>query len=131
MASPTTAPLLEINTLITRPFLIIDKKRYELRTRDEFTYLTDRDHLRRFERLGRLLQLTKTSKAQRTERDGLVDDFCQLILIAPPKVHAKLDYPNRLKIIEGFSSLLLPTLTAGATPATTPRRATRTRPGAK
>lgn len=119
MATAAPTPLLEISTLVTRPIVKIDGRPYTLKNRDEFTYLAARGHRALFMRLGALMARVSTlSRKDERELSRSLADFCKLILIAPPAVHARLTDTNRWDLAVGFSTLLRPTPTAGvAAPA--------------
>lgn len=118
----STDPVLTLNTLTDRTRIKINNKTYELRSRDEFAFLSYRRHARRFARLSELLQAKTSTAAQEKEQSALLDELCRVVLDAPPAVHAGLRDPHRMQILAVFSGLLRPTRSAGAVPRTKRRR---------
>ena len=116
MAESTTAPILDISTLVKRAQVRIDGRNYALRTRDEFSYLSLRGHGQRFGRMGVLMGRIRTLRPkEQTELSRLLDEFCRQMLIAPDAVQKKLSDSHRWEIAISFSQLLRPTTAAGAT----------------
>jgi hypothetical protein len=97
-----TAPILDLGTLAPRPIILIDKKRYELRTSNEFTWLVYSKLQGKYQRLGNLLKASRKSAKQWTEQTRLQAEFVREILIAPDAIHARLGDFERLEIIRAF-----------------------------
>lgn len=98
-----TAPVLDL-TLNDRPTIRINGKSYEMRTSDEFAFLTFRQHQRKFQRLGELLRKKKTTQAEEKEMARLLDEFVRELVIAPAAVHDKMRDSHRLEIVKAFFS---------------------------
>lgn len=104
MATPT--PVLDISTVIERPTIRINGANYQLRTSNEFTYLTYRHWSLKFKRLAVLFGKAKRSKKEVAEQHTLLVDCCKAILMAPDAVHAKLEDVHRVQIVTVFFELL-------------------------
>lgn len=96
-----TAPVLEL-TLNDRPTIRINGKSYEMRTSDEFAFLTYKQQQRQFQRLGELLRKKRTTKKEDAETSRLLDAFVRELLIAPDTLHAQLRDSHRLEIVKAF-----------------------------
>ena len=97
-----TAPILDLSTLNSRPSIKIDGKLYELRTIEELSFLHGSDETARFNRLRQLMATKRKSKRTVADIKRALDDFCRLILLAPPKVHAALLDTHRAEIVNAF-----------------------------
>lgn len=111
-----TAPLLDIETLIVRPAIMIDGVRHEITAPDELPL--DISHLMAAK--GRRMQQLQTSEAlnrdQRAELEAIVRQLADIIMepIAEA-VRAKLKPAQQLQVIEAFTALLLKKRLASAT----------------
>lgn len=114
MAHPI--PTLDLGSLNDRPTVRIDGKTYEMRTRDEFAYLTYRSQQRSFDRLGALMRKRRVTKAEEQEQARLLDAFVRQLVIAPEAIHDRMRDSHRLEIVKFFSSLL-PMTTPASAPA--------------
>lgn len=127
MAHDPTVPLLDISTLVTRAKVRIDGRNYDLRTSDEFSYLTLRGHGDAFRRMGVLMGRIRTLRPhEQKELSRLLDQFCRQMLIAPDAIHRKLSDSHRWEIAISFSQLLRQRMGAGATPAAARQRNRKT-----
>jgi hypothetical protein len=112
-----TAPILDIGLLYDRPKVRIDGRLYEMRTSDEFTYLTFRQKQRTFQRLGELLRKKRASAAEEKEQVRLLDLFVRELMVdVPDKLHARIRDSHRLEIIKAFFSQRQPTTRRAAEP---------------
>lgn len=116
MATPPAVTPLEISTLVIRPIVKIDGKKYELRNQDEFSHLGARQQRQTFQRMGALMQRLSKGLTKNDEREleTLLEKFTEAILIAPPGIRKKLTIVHQWQLVEHFSALLRPTPTAGA-----------------
>lgn len=121
-------PALDLVLSPDRPIVRVDKKSYELRTINELTLV----QFKRLEtigpQLGALLQSDALTKDQGEDLSRLLAEVCQLALLAPPTLHAKLGDLNRILIVDCFMTLLPPTLVQRM--RATPMRQDATRPPA-
>lgn len=99
-------PLLDLNTLITRPAIVIDGERYELFSADELPVLMSHSLSvwgRRIEQLD--ASLSENDGAELAE---LVDKAAKAAVVdLPADVFEKLPGTQRRKIVDVFTGLLL------------------------
>ncbi|MDP2131959.1 MAG: hypothetical protein U0975_09970 [Erythrobacter sp.] len=105
MADLTKTPLLDLDTLIERPFITIDGRRFEIRSPSELSVVESH----RFGRWGnRIEALTaEDGDAAEAELNDLIARVSKGILIdVPDTVFDKLSGANRWAIIDVFTGLL-------------------------
>lgn len=118
MSEETKGPLLNLDTLIVRPQVIIDGQSYEMVSPDEMTIVERQRQVARGRRMQELLDKRELSNQEQGELARVLDEGCRAILLAPDDVHAKLMDGHRLDIIDAFGQLLLGRRrTAGEKPA--------------
>lgn len=122
MAQPSSVPILDI-AIAKRPTILIDRKPFEMRTSNEFTWIVYTEFQRKFQRLGQLLTKRKKTAAEWKEQARLQDDFVRAILIAPDPVHARLGDMDRLEIIKAFFTQVRTKTSAPLRPPMSPRAA--------
>ena len=105
MAEPATQdPLLDLNTLIERPTIAIDGKRYEILSPDELSILDSQ----RFERWGRQIEVLAATDDKPAELDKLIDKVTGAIMVGvPDDVRARLSKGHKVRVIAVFTGLLL------------------------
>ena len=95
---PAPTPLLDLDTLAERPFVLIDQVKYELRTPEEVSVL---EH-RRLGKLGaRLDAIEKTedpSEEEEQEYEQLLKTLSGRVLLAPDEVKARLNSSQRVAV---------------------------------
>lgn len=97
-------PLLDLNTLIERPQIAIDGKRYEILSPDELSILDSQ----RFERWGRQIEELARDDSRSAELDALIDKVTDQIMVGVPDVvRAKLSKGHKVRVIAVFTGLLL------------------------
>ena len=97
-------PLLDLTTLVERPFIRIDGQRYDLVDARELSPL---DFHRLMRKLGEIQAIDPTTadEAELTRLAKLWDELCRSILIAPDEIHARLKDHHRTAIIRAFTQL--------------------------
>lgn len=93
-------PILNLDSLVDRPTVVIDGTEYWLVTPDILPPL-DGHRLQRL--MGRVMTLSgqaTLSEDEERELGGLPDRLCRLVLEAPDAVHQKLDDRRRMLIAE-------------------------------
>ena len=126
-ATPTTnGALLDLSTLVERPWLTIDGKRYDMRVPSDFGLIHIAQFLREKEEIDDLMATQADQPATDERTVGRVVDLltsaCERIVVAPPEVLARLTDFQKLAVVDAF------TRTVGVTEPTTPnRQARRTR----
>ncbi len=102
---PAPTPLLDLDTLAERPFVLIDQVKYELRTPEEVSVL---EH-RRLGKLGaRLDAIEKTedpSEEEEQEYEQLLKTLSGRVLLAPDEVKARLNSSQRVAVAVAFTRL--------------------------
>lgn len=99
-------PLLDLNTLIKRPFIDLDGKRYELFGADELSVLASH----RFSVWARKIEALSTSEdeAAGVELDALIDNVARAAIVAmPDDVFEALSGAHKAAITDVFTGLLL------------------------
>ncbi|MCX9146621.1 hypothetical protein [Erythrobacter sp. WG] len=102
------APLLDLGTIVERPFITIDGKPFELRNTDELSVAESL----RFGRWGKRLEELQADGGEEIaeELDALVATMARAILVdVPDEVFAGLSGTHRWAIIDVFTGLLLRT----------------------
>lgn len=109
--------LLNLDTLVDRPKIAIDGKRYEILSPDELPVLVSHKLAMQGKRLDELSGAAELAPEDKAELEQLVLDLSDTIMEPiPAAVRAKLSDAQRLSVIEAFSTLLL-TRKAGAAAA--------------
>jgi hypothetical protein len=106
MAEPATKPLLDLSTLIARPFIVIDDERVEILSPDELSVIESH----RFGVWGKRIEaLTGQTGAEvEAELEELVRTVARKICVgAPDALFDKLPGSQRWAIIDLFTGLLL------------------------
>jgi hypothetical protein len=122
-------PVLDLTTDLERPTVKIDQVAYLLRTARDLTLDAYKALERATPRIAALLLADVLSADEGQELSHLLDSACQIALIAPEAVHAKLGDVQRMQIFQVFTERLTPKLrmAASARP-TTAGRAAGTKP---
>jgi hypothetical protein len=106
MAEPP--PILDLDTLITRPVVVIDGESYEIAAPDELSIL---DHHRLGHwgrRIDKLMEKPEINELEQAELTRLLTRLTDHILVGVPEpVRAKLSDGHRLSIAEVFTRLPL------------------------
>lgn len=102
------AALLDIETVIVRPAIMIDGERHEIISPDELPL--DKSHL--LAAKGRRMQQLQTGETlnrdQRGELEAIVEQISDIVMEPiPASVRTKLSPAHRLQVIEAFTALLL------------------------
>lgn len=97
------APILDLDTLIERPTIRVNKESYELYSPEEISLLDSQF----FTMKGREIEVL--AKGDDTEAlAALIDKVCRRCLVdMPDDVYALLSPPQRTSIVEAFTGLLL------------------------
>lgn len=106
------ASVLDLSTVVDRPFITIDGEKCEIRHPDEFSLIQQLRQQRLAERVMALVALMlekQASEADEQEYTRIVDDSCRQVLIAPDEIHRKLRDDHRLAIVKAFTELSLET----------------------
>lgn len=101
-----TEPLLNLDTLIVRPVISIDGKRYEILSADEVSILDGH----RFGVWGRRIDALSASDDadDAVELDALYEKVARAVMIdVPPDVFDRLSGSHRIAVVDVFTSLLL------------------------
>lgn len=99
-----TKPLLDIETLIARPAIDIDGRRYEILSPDELSVLDSR----RFALWARKLEELQQGEAEAPELEELVDAIARKVMVGvPDEVFARLTGMHKIAVTEVFTALLL------------------------
>lgn len=99
-------PLLDLNTLITRPAIKIDGVRYEILSPDELTVMASH----RLGVRGRRIEVLSTgdSDVDGAEMDELITQVAREVLVeVPVEVFDKLTGAHRMAVADVFTGLLL------------------------
>lgn len=125
--------LLDLDSLVVRPTIMIDGKSYEILSPDELPVLTSHMLTVKSKRYDELMQKNDLAHEEREELSSLVRMVSDKIMTPVPlEVTAKLSDAHRLSVIEAFSTLLLRTKAATAAAileSTLPTRSTATEKG--
>lgn len=106
MTTAARAPLLDLDTLIERPFIRIDEAAYDLRSPGELSVFASAQ-LQRWGQRMQQLQGESTEEAL-AELDELVGKIARAVMVdIPDEVFAKLSGEHRMAIIEVFTGLRL------------------------
>jgi hypothetical protein len=108
MTTDARAPLLDLETMLERPFITIDQKPYDLRNPDELSVAESL----RFGRWGKLLEELQANGGEEVadELDALVETMARAILVeVPDDVFTGISGAQRWAIIDVFTGLLLRT----------------------
>lgn len=108
MAKPSLTSLLDLDTLVLRHHITIDKRPYELKNAPEFSVVEAHRLAVMGEKLHRLMKAEALTEAEEQELSAVLDTICKAILLAPGEVHAKLHDSQRQRIFETFHLLSLP-----------------------
>ena len=101
-------PLLDLDTLVTRPFIRIDGEICEILSPDELPVLTSHSLASKGRRMDELMKLPELNRDQRGELQALVEQISDTIMDPVPKpLRAKLSEAQRMSVIEAFTALLL------------------------
>lgn len=113
----TTGPLLKLDTLVQRNFILIDQKPFDLVNAEELSLFDRHRLIRACTRMQEIEALPERTPDIEAEYTGLLDFVVRIILLAPPELHQRLERAHREAISLTFSALLLmPLGTARATP---------------
>lgn len=110
-ASP--APLLDLDTLTTRSFILIDEDRYFIRSPDELSVIDSHRFVRWVDRVQALQKADLGSDEDAQEARGqelaeLIDTIVRNAVIdLPDDVFAKLSGAQRWSVVEVFTALLM------------------------
>jgi hypothetical protein len=106
MADATPTPLLNLDTLTTRPIIRIDGAPYEMRVPEELSIVDYHRLSRQGQRLDGLMSAPTLRPEEEQELATILDKLCHTILEAPEATHAKLGDIHRLAIARTFTPLL-------------------------
>lgn len=109
MADPTPTPFpppLDLTTSQRRPTVRIDGRPYQLRTVNDLSWS---DFTRVKAGIDNLRDLQSSDRRRKKAAQRLCQDLVALVLIAPPAVRAALGEVARVRILDFFMELLLPT----------------------
>jgi hypothetical protein len=103
--TPTHAPLLDLDTLTERAFVLIDGVRYELPKSDELSVLTNHRLTKLGIGLSAIENLENPSESDDEEYERLLKQLCDLVLLAPDDVKARLLSGQRVAVALAFTQL--------------------------
>lgn len=117
-------PILDLDSLVDRPTVVIGGNEYWLITLDIMPPLDTHRLQRGMQRVAALLSQAELTDDEQKELEVLPDTLCRLVLDAPDSVHKPLSNRTRMLIAETAVStfrtgLRLPALTAPNLPAAT------------
>ena len=97
-------PLLNLDTMITRPTIDIDGQRYEILSTEELSVIDSR----RFGIWGRELQELQKGDDDSAELEQLIDTIARKALVGvPDEIYARLSGVQKVAVVEVFTGLLL------------------------
>ena len=100
-------PLLNLDTLVERATVIINKKSYEMKKPGEVSLLDYHWVSKQSEKLeGIFAQTGPLTMEQVGSLASSIDELCRFILFAPDEVHKGLLEIHKLRIIQTFTDLL-------------------------
>jgi hypothetical protein len=100
--------LLNLDTLVVRPVIAIDKKNYEILSPDELPVLTSHLLANKGQRLEELTNQRDLDESEQAELEDVLNLISDTIMSPIPEcVRAKLTGAQRMSVIEAFSTLLL------------------------
>ena len=114
MATATTQPanrgqsVLNLDTLLERACVTVDKRPYEMRNHDEFSIFELEGLQRLTDRVQAIGKADEDSPETLAQYDELLDQVARKILIAPDGVHKKLRVAHREAIMWAFIKRSLP-----------------------
>lgn len=101
-------PLLEIDTLVDRPKIVIDGYLYDILSPDELSVVDHQRFAAQGRRMEELMTRRSLTKAQERELTDIVDGLSQRVMVGvPEEVRAKLTSAHRLNVLEVFTTLPL------------------------
>ena len=104
----TTPPILDLDTLIKRPVIAIDGKRYEILSPDELSVLDHHRLTTQGKRLDELLAGPDLEPEDERELSKLLADITDWIMVGvPAEVREKLSDAQRMEVGEVFTALPL------------------------
>ncbi len=114
------APILNLDSLVDRPTVVINGQEYELLTTDILPPLDLHRFSRYSTRIGVLMAKVDLTAEDEAELDDLPRRMCRMVLEAPDGIHDALTQKQRMKIVESFIAPLQPDrhLESGRVPAT-------------
>lgn len=125
-------PLLEIETLIERPTIIIDEEAYEIRSPDELSVIDTHRLSSQGRRLNALMSRDKIKPAEKKELSKLLHAISDFIMVGVPNdIRDNLSDPQRMEIAEVFTALPLQKHMAKALAAEAKLIGAKRRPGSK
>ena len=99
-----TTPILNLSTLVERPVIEIDGKKYQMLSPEELSVVDTH----RFALWGQHIQEFTADEAQGPELQTLIDELAAKVLVGvPADVFAKLSGVQRFSAVEVFTMLLL------------------------
>jgi hypothetical protein len=104
MAEQKTA-VLQFQTSV-RPFITIDGKKFELHTADEFSFAAVQRYGKSVVKFRQLFAKKRPSPREQQERDRILQELAEMILIAPPAIHTKLSNTQRTMLVAAFAQRL-------------------------
>lgn len=100
--------LLNLDTLINRPAISIDGKRYEILAPEELPVLTSHMLAARGRRMDELMKSAELSGEEKEELVAIVAELSGAIMEPVPlEIREKLSDAQRVSVIEAFTALLL------------------------
>lgn len=108
MADPQRPPLLNLDTIVEQPLVVIDGQPYPMLTEDDLSIVAVHRLRKQGQELQRLLDAAAADQSDELDDQvkTLLAVMCRKLVQAPDDVHAKLKENHRLLIIEAFSKLL-------------------------
>jgi hypothetical protein len=99
-----TEPLLDLTTLVERPFISIDGQKYELVTAGEMSPLDFHRLMRRIQEI-QAVEPSTAGEPELVRVAKLWDELCRSVLLAPDDIHTKLKDHHRTAILRAFTQL--------------------------
>ena len=100
-------PILDLETLVRRPSIVIDGEAYDILSPDELSILDTRRLASQGERLEALLGKEQLTTAEESELGKIILAISARIMVGVPSaIAARLTDSQRLAIIGGFTGLL-------------------------
>lgn len=105
-AALDNGPLLDLDTLIKRPFILIDDIKYDIRSPEELSVIEAHRFMRRGDKISELAK--QDGEEVEEQLDALIEQSVRAIFIdLPDEMLAKLSGAKRWEIVDAFTALLL------------------------
>jgi len=99
-----TQPLLDLTTLVERPFIRIDGEKYDLVTAGEMSPLDFHRLMRRIQEI-QAVDPSTAGEPELVRVAKLWDELCRSVLLAPDDIHVRLKDHHRTAILRAFTEL--------------------------